>query len=308
MEASLATLQVQEALDIKAEDVHYYTDSRVVLGYLSNSEKQFSRYVARRIELINNASGSKQWRYVSSENNPSDLACRPKKIEVISSKFRLKGPDFLREPDYQATEVMSPDLEDNPLPEEKEFEVVVMSTVKEDEDTILSTVIDRCDGLPKLQGIIRKVLHVLHLFEKTRQRRGVFLAPRASEAHVDDSLVSHMLLKDCQNSLKVADYQNLSPYMDDAGIYRVGALVPAKSSLARLLISHFHNKSLHQGRTVTHTSLRYSGFYIPGVRRLIDNFIRSCVTCRRLRGKPVMPMMADLLIERRFNGSNAGSN
>ena len=49
---------------------------------------------------------------------------------------------------------------------------------------------------------------------------------------------------------------------------------------------------------ITHSSLRTDGFYIPGARRMIESFIHSCGTCRRLRGQPVAPKMADLPLER----------
>ena len=111
----------------------------------------------------------------------------------------------------------------------------------------------------------------------------------------------------------MADYLHLSPYQDNAGLTRVGGrlrnafvpfdgknpvLIPEKSPLAILLVRHFHEAVVHQGRMLTHSALRNQGFYIPRARKLIESYIRSCGTCRRLRGEPVVPVMADLPVER----------
>ena len=50
--------------------VTYYTDSKVVLGYITNESKRFYLYVANRYQLIRSLSSPDQWRYVESECNP----------------------------------------------------------------------------------------------------------------------------------------------------------------------------------------------------------------------------------------------
>ena len=54
-------------------EVVFYTDSKVVIGYILN-ESRFYVYVAYRIELICKISTPDQWRYAESSNNPADLA------------------------------------------------------------------------------------------------------------------------------------------------------------------------------------------------------------------------------------------
>ncbi|XP_062620653.1 uncharacterized protein LOC134282244 [Saccostrea cucullata] len=100
----------------------------------------------------------------------------------------------------------------------------------------------------------------------------------------------------------------LSPYLDD-GLLRVGGriklsdlpegektpiLIPGKSHVARLLVHHHHEKIYHQGRHLTEGAIRSEGLWISGGKRLVSSIIHHCVTCRKMRGKPLCQKMADL--------------
>lgn len=100
----------------------------------------------------------------------------------------------------------------------------------------------------------------------------------------------------------------MSPYLDD-GLLRVGGrinlcdlpvcektpiLIPGQSHIARLLVRHHHEKIYHQGRHLTEGAIRSEGLWITGGKRLVSSIIHHCVTCRKMRGKPLNQKMADL--------------
>lgn len=62
-------------LDIETHKVKYYTDSRVVLGYINNTSRRFYVYVANRVR-IRKSSEPSQWHFVSTESNPADHGTR----------------------------------------------------------------------------------------------------------------------------------------------------------------------------------------------------------------------------------------
>ena len=68
LELCRAVLAVQAAqrvikeIDLKISDVIYYTDSKVVFGYITNESRRFYVYVANRVELIRSMSTPEQWR------------------------------------------------------------------------------------------------------------------------------------------------------------------------------------------------------------------------------------------------------
>lgn len=63
-------------LDIEIHKVKYYTDSRVVLGYINNTSRRFYFYVANRVARIRKSSEPSQWHFVSTESNPADHGTR----------------------------------------------------------------------------------------------------------------------------------------------------------------------------------------------------------------------------------------
>ena len=78
-------------------DVFHYSDSKVVLGYLSNTSKSFARYVARRTAIVNALTHDVVWRYVPTSINPADLASRPTSPLDLLKTHWLHGPEFLRQ-------------------------------------------------------------------------------------------------------------------------------------------------------------------------------------------------------------------
>lgn len=54
----------------------FWTDSSVVLGYIANNTRRFHAFVANRVQQIRIVSEPYQWNYVSSSDNPADIASR----------------------------------------------------------------------------------------------------------------------------------------------------------------------------------------------------------------------------------------
>ena len=81
---------------MKIDDVTYYTDSKVVLGYLQKDSRRFYVYVANRVQLIRRLSSPSQWRYIDTTQNPADLAMRHLTASNPMDSDWLKGPHFLR--------------------------------------------------------------------------------------------------------------------------------------------------------------------------------------------------------------------
>ena len=58
-------------------EAHCYSHSEVVQGYLNNKSRRFSKDMEQIIAIIYNTMEDSKWHYVSSEENPADLATRP---------------------------------------------------------------------------------------------------------------------------------------------------------------------------------------------------------------------------------------
>ncbi|KAL0176346.1 hypothetical protein M9458_028676, partial [Cirrhinus mrigala] len=102
LELAAATLAVkvdkmlQKELHMDLENSTFWTDSTTVLKYIHNETKRFYTYVANRIAVIHSLSQVRQWRYVSSRDNPADDASRGLHMEPLLKSLRwLHGPHFL---------------------------------------------------------------------------------------------------------------------------------------------------------------------------------------------------------------------
>ena len=71
--ASQVVDKIVKEIDMEINEVTFYTDSRVVLGYIRNESWRFYVYVANRVQTIWRISNPKQWKYIDTAENPADL-------------------------------------------------------------------------------------------------------------------------------------------------------------------------------------------------------------------------------------------
>ncbi len=74
---------------------YYWTDSKVVLGYINNDARRFHVFVANRIQQIRTSTEPSQWRYVASDQNPADHASRGLTVKELTESNWFTGPSFL---------------------------------------------------------------------------------------------------------------------------------------------------------------------------------------------------------------------
>ena len=90
-----AVRMMREELDVKVDEEFYYSDSKVVLGYIQNERRRFYVYVANRVQAIRNVTKPSQWRYIDSANNPADLGTRGVPSNKLMESRWMSGPEFL---------------------------------------------------------------------------------------------------------------------------------------------------------------------------------------------------------------------
>ena len=94
--AAQAVDKIIKEIDTEIDEVTFYTDSKVVLGYIQNESRRFYVYVANRVQLIRKISSPEQWTYVDTSENPADLATRPLNAQNLAESDWLTGPKFLK--------------------------------------------------------------------------------------------------------------------------------------------------------------------------------------------------------------------
>ena len=87
---------IRRELDIEWKNETFWTDRKVVLGYINNNTKKFKIFVTNRIQQIHESSNASQWRYVPSKMNPADdSSCGLDGNKNTSSSKWFKGQEFL---------------------------------------------------------------------------------------------------------------------------------------------------------------------------------------------------------------------
>lgn len=137
LELSAAVLSVKIAfflereLDYNQVSHVFWSDSKIVLSYINNEARRFHVFVANRVQQIREKTETSQWRYVSSEENPSDTASRGAYAKDLVKGSWFEAPDFLWKPDLPVFDnVISAVSTDDPeLKRSQSFQVSIGSIV-----------------------------------------------------------------------------------------------------------------------------------------------------------------------------------
>ena len=87
--------QLRRELSYHIDQEYFWTDSKVVLGYISNESRRFHVFVANRVQEIQNSTSVEQWNHIASKQNPADEASRGVKSQELLHSRWINGPAFL---------------------------------------------------------------------------------------------------------------------------------------------------------------------------------------------------------------------
>lgn len=88
--------RITQERKLKIKEVLFYTDSKVILGYIQNESRRFYVYVANRIQIIRSITELTYWKYVVSTKNPADMTRRGKPAKQLMKSSWFEGPEFLK--------------------------------------------------------------------------------------------------------------------------------------------------------------------------------------------------------------------
>lgn len=86
---------ISDEMDLEVDTVKFFTDSKIVLGYVHNSARRFYLYVSNRVTRIRQSTHPNQWYYVPTDQNPTDHATRFMPACHLQHSSWLSGPAFL---------------------------------------------------------------------------------------------------------------------------------------------------------------------------------------------------------------------
>ncbi|XP_053391269.1 uncharacterized protein LOC128554075 [Mercenaria mercenaria] len=329
LELRAAVLAVQIAklalnnLEINMNRVNYYSDSKIVLGYIHNSTRRFARYVSNRVEKIRTESLPEQWKYVPTQSNPADTGTRGISVDKIQQSMWLTGPP------KSILNVICDNEESEHFPLVKPEED---TEVKREVNTLHTSVTTNTQHLGSKRfakfSSWKKLVAALCLLmcraDKAKRNQGSF-----NDIVEKRELAEKLILRETQRDAYSQEYKclterrplqrnssiaSLNPYVDDSGLIRVGGrlnksadlssnernpvIVSGRQHVATLLVRYYHERVCHQGRHFTEGAVRAAGLWIIGSKRLVSSVIHAFVICRKSRGIFGQQKMADIPADR----------
>ena len=291
----------------------YWTDSMAVLGYINNDSRRFHTFVCNRVEKIRELSNPSSWKYIPSSLNPADMISRGSTVEEMNHSSWLCGPDITALNQKPPEVVPDPDLND---PEVRNHIVHLNFS------SVDISMISRFARLSSWLSLVKAVANLRRVVKRFSQcsRHIDYVNESVESSNVIVSLVQWEAYPDEINALKQgllvpksSRLFKLDPYLDDAGLLRVGGrlqfsrysynvkhpcILPRNNLLTHLLVLHYHQKVAHQGRTATLNHIRSNGYHIVSGTTLVSSLINKCVICRKIRGKLATQKLSDLPSER----------
>lgn len=151
---------IRDEIDMEVDAVKFFTDSKIVLGYICNSTRRFYLYVSNRVIRIRGSTHPSQWHYVPTELNPADLATRTIPATQLQRSIWFSGPAFLYHDksgdtvESSSFSLIEPEADEEIRPEVKNF------ATKTSKAQLGSHRFERCSSWTSLNKTIASLIHV----------------------------------------------------------------------------------------------------------------------------------------------------
>ena len=311
----------QELFHITPDNIFAWTDSTIVLGWLSGNPRRFKTYVGNRISGIMECVSPDRWNHVNGFENPADCASRGLfPSELLEHTLWWDGPKWLSA--EQSSWPKQSSSHDTALSDE-EREICFLTTVVPTTPVIT---LDRYSSFTRMKHVTAWVCRFVNNCRAHKQGRTKIISSpfltvpelvAAQNYWIRTAQLDHFtqeiesIKKDgaIPNSSRLLPYH---PFLDSDGILRVGGrehnsdrsfsnqhpiILHGTHPVTKLLIHLEHLRLLHAGPTLLASSLS-TRFHIIGGRKIIRSITRGCIICRRDSARPRPQMLGQLPVER----------
>jgi hypothetical protein len=309
------TNKVKNALDINFNNCFLWSDSSIVLAWIQSPPNKFETFIANRISQIQRLSDKDQWRHVTSNQNPADIASRSMDpIQLKSSDLWFHGPPFLSKNSSEWTN--SHVNNDISLPEIATINLT-SSCFKPSEFALFK----KFSSFKKLRRVMAYCLRFINNLKKNQIKETDMLTSSELQ-HAETCIIKIVQaelfsseINDIKSKGEVisnSHLKSLSVFLDKGGILRVGGrlqnstlnfnikhqiLLPKGHVVTKLIIRGTHIEEMHAGVQNTLAAVRQKFWPIAG-RNVVRQIIHQCVKCYRTKPTPFIELMGNLPSDR----------
>ncbi|CAK1578182.1 unnamed protein product [Parnassius mnemosyne] len=306
-------IEVAKTLNIAQLNLHAWTDSIVVLAWLSDHSSRWKTFVANRTSEILNLLESNQFSHVKSEDNPADCASRGISPAVLlESKLWKECPSWLldRYIQYSRPKSILTCLEKKTVKShvvtEHDPEFFENLCLKFSSKEKLIRVVAFCRRFLRFKKPNEQIITLPSFLTASEISESFNCLLRLSQQEAFGKEIQSLIKDGCISKKSVLI--TLNPFIDNIGLLRVGGrihraklsddskhpiIISYDSQLAKLIVKDAHESTLHGGQQITINFIR-SKFRILRVKNLVRSHIRNCITCIRYSATTQNQLMGQL--------------
>jgi hypothetical protein len=255
-------------LDLTISKKCFWTDSSIVLAWLSQESNQWQTFVANRVAEIQTLTDFHDSNHISSTDNPADIISRGSFASHLrDNDLWCHGPTWLRAtPQYWPIK-QNLKASTEKIPEKRKVTNSHV-TVKQELELI-----NKISNFTKLKRIMAYVKRFTNNCRNVNKQTGPLSTTELNDANnsimkllQENSWSPELGLLRAGRAIKNSPLASLDPFIDNNGIMRVGGrihnsqtnyeqkhpvLLPKNHHITEIIIQHFHKNNLDAGAQAT---------------------------------------------------------
>ncbi len=311
-------LRVSELLQIPLPHLFAWSDSEIVLHWLTKTPTSLDRFIANRISAIQSKLPASHWRHVGSKDNPADLASRGMLAkDLVDCELWWKGPSWLTGPPdqwpsklltprFRPPDVAAPSLVTHVTPDKAantrsrflqslwckhsslHFLSRVVAWILRFHRNTRTAVTDRRLSDIITSSEVQQTKTRLFQLSQQEQLEDVFDAIEHDRALPRGHVLSKPLLTKTDEGLLMVSSRVRDPSSPRDPTHLI--LLSPKSGLTQLLVQTLHQTYSHAGVS-TLLSILGNTYFIPGLRNLVKKVSKSCSACQLAYARTINQQM-----------------
>ena len=304
-----------KVLSVKIEEVVLWSDSTIVLNWITMSPNKLQTFVGNRVALIQELTHSFTWKHIRGEENPADIISRGlQPYEISECCIWWNGPSFFSSPSSEWPESIITINEDDPEVSQEVKKTCLVTT----SDKMFSSIESRFSKTKKIKNVFAYVKRFIDNCRKNvndRQIDSISTDEREqSEVNVIKIIQKSIFpqeykaLESEQQVSRKSSILSLAPHLDDKGLIRVGGRLDACAELtfdqkhpiilpncyyAKLLITEYHQQYLHPTKSSL-LSILLQRYWIIKAKAIIRKTTFECLNCFRQKPPQTHQLMGNL--------------
>jgi len=305
------SLQVMEELGEDFDGQYFWSDSQTVLRYIRSTSARFQRFVENRVNFIVEHTARESWRYVPGNLNIADVASRGLSVErFVEMTNWVRGPEFLWQLDFENFEEPENKMD---LPE------VRVAAARHEPNLTECPVRKLLASTGSWIKLLYRVAAFLSVISGLGKGNWTVVPFTNDDLRNSELAIWRFIQGECfsgqlqslrrGHQLRREDKLfKLSPVLGNDGIIRVGGrlefssenygtrhpvILPGGHPVVAAMIRSKHLAAGHFGVSYVESCIR-EDYHVLRLRPTIKGIVRDCVLCRKISGRPMNPVMANL--------------